>query len=96
MDVATEVRENRTVPEESDHRFSYTDRELLVLLRRDLRYIREDIDRMDKKLDQTAPLKMFEDHEARLRTLEQFRWWILGGGALAAFLGGIVAHFIWH
>ena len=94
MDVAQAVA--ATMADESDHKFSYTDRELLLLVRRDLKYIREDIDRMDQRIEHTAPLKSLEDHEARLRTLEQFRWWILGGGALAAFAGGMLAHFFWR
>jgi len=93
MDVAAAVR----MPLDSDeHRFSYTDRELLILLRRDLKYVREDIDKMDKKLDPTAPGSLFSDHEDRIRTLENFRWWILGGGVGAAFVGGALAHFIFH
>jgi len=31
------------------------------------------------------------DHEKRIRTLEQFRWMILGFTAVAGLLGGIIA-----
>lgn len=34
------------------------------------------------------------DHEKRIRTLEQFRWMIVGIVSLAGLLGGIIAKFI--
>jgi hypothetical protein len=34
------------------------------------------------------------DHEKRIRTLEQFRWMIVGIVSLAGVLGGIIAKFI--
>jgi hypothetical protein len=95
MDVAAEVT-RLSRDDESEHRFAYTDRELLILVRRDLKYVREDIDEMSKKIDQKAAMVDIDDHEKRLRTLENFRWWILGGGAAAAFLGGMAAHFLFR
>lgn len=91
-----EMVDTVVMADESEHRSPYTDRELLLLLRRDFKYVREDIDAMSKKLDQKAPLTQFEDHEKRLRILENFRWWILGGGAAAAFVGGMAAHFLFR
>lgn len=82
--------------EETEPRLTLTDHELLILMRRDMKYMREDVDEIRKKLAQTAPLATLEDHEARIRTLEGFRWWILGGGASAAFVGGMLAHLIWR
>jgi hypothetical protein len=35
------------------------------------------------------------DHEKRLRTLENFRWWIVGGAASAGFFGSLMARVIW-
>jgi len=35
-------------------------------------------------------LRNIEDHEKRLRVLEQFRWMILGVVAISGLLGGIV------
>jgi hypothetical protein len=93
MDVAQAVRSSM---DESEQDFPLTDRELLLIVKRDMKYIREDIDGMTKKLDQTAPIRMFEDHEQRIRILENFRWWILGAAAAAAFGGGFVARLIWH
>lgn len=84
------------MPEESEHQFHLTDRELLLILRRDMKYIREDVEGMMKKLDQAAPIRMFDDHENRIRVLENFRWWILGGAAFAAFAGNLIAHWVSH
>jgi hypothetical protein len=39
-------------------------------------------------------LRNIEDHENRIRTLEQFRWMIVGIVSLAGVLGGIIAKFI--
>jgi hypothetical protein len=95
MDVAAQV-EGIMPAESDDHHFHRTDRELLLIVRNDMKHIREDIEEMTKKLDQAAPIRMFEDHERRLRVLEGFRWWILGGAAAAAFGGGMIARLLWH
>ena len=94
MDVAAQVRE--TMDESGEHHFHRTDRELLVVLQRDMKYVRQDVETMTKKLDQAAPIRMFDDHERRLRVLESFRWWILGAAAAASFGGGMLARVLWQ
>lgn len=67
-----------------------TDREILIGVRKDIRYVKESI---DKDLN----LKL-SDHEARIRILENFRWWFLGGivgsGGLAGLVAGLMAKVI--
>jgi hypothetical protein len=38
--------------------------------------------------------EVVKDQEQRIRTLESFRWYILGGGAIASFFGTILADWI--
>lgn len=80
-------------PDEMEEAVSHTrtDRELLLLLAQSLSYIRRDVTRLTTRLD-----TMFADHEKRIRVLENFRWWILGGAAGMAFLGALAARAIWH
>ena len=58
------------------------------------------IERLDAKLSsaeernashQTWAERNIKDHETRLRTLEQFRWTILGFVAVAGLLGGVIS-----
>ena len=73
-----------------------SDREVLLILRRDVKYIRKDIDEVLSKVAAAAPIKISEEHEKRIRVLENFRWWLLGGAALAAFIGDFVGRLIGH
>lgn len=76
------------MPEESE-RLSRTDREILVELRRDVRYMRE---KMDNQHEDSK--EQLRDHEARLRTLEHFRWWFLGGVVASGGLASVIARIL--
>jgi hypothetical protein len=88
------------VPEEHDsERLSRTDRELLLSLREQLKYLNrsftDGIAELKKDLADLfkAPEGPMWDHEQRLRRLENFRWWILGAIAASAGLAGLISHF---
>jgi hypothetical protein len=66
-----------------------TDRELILGLRQDVRYIRQELDELSK-----APTGALKDHEKRLRILENFRWWILGAVAGSAFLSSLMTRLL--
>ena len=80
--------------DDSEPQFRMSDREVLLILRRDVKYIRKDIDEVLSKVAASAPIKIAEEHEKRIRVLENFRWWLLGGAALAAFIGDFVGRLI--
>ena len=80
--------------DDSEPQFRMSDREVLLILRRDVKYIRKDIDEVLSKVAAAAPIKISEEHEKRIRVLENFRWWLLGGAALAAFIGDFVGRLI--
>jgi hypothetical protein len=82
--------------DDSEPQFRMSDREVLLILRRDVKYIRKDIDEVLSKVAAAAPIKISEEHEKRIRVLENFRWWLLGGAALAAFIGDFVGRLIGH
>ena len=82
--------------DDSEPQFRMSDREVLLILRRDVKYIRKDIDEVLSKVAAAAPIKIAEEHEKRFRVLENFRWWLLGGAALAAFAGEFMARLIGH
>jgi hypothetical protein len=82
--------------DDSEPQFRMSDREVLLILRRDVKYIRKDIDEVLSKVAASAPIKISEEHEKRIRVLENFRWWLLGGAALAAFIGDFVGRLIGH
>jgi|FreactcultuFSWF8_1027224.scaffolds.fasta_scaffold06104_2 hypothetical protein len=82
--------------DDSEPQFRMSDREVLLILRRDVKYIRKDIDEVLSKVAASAPIKIAEEHEKRIRVLENFRWWLLGGAALAAFAGEFMARLIGH
>ncbi len=94
MDVAAPIERVRRMAEESEPPFRMSDREVLLILRRDVTYIRKDIDEVLRKVESSAPIKIAEEHEKRLRVLEGFRWWLLGGAGVAAFFGELVARLI--
>jgi hypothetical protein len=78
--------------------FARTDREILVEVRRDLRYVKEKVDKLDEhKADRLAvPTKTVDDHEKRIRVLENFRWWILGAVFSAAGLASAATRLIFR
>ncbi len=82
--------------DDSEPQFRMSDREVLLILRRDVKYIRKDIDEVLSKVAASAPIRIAEEHEKRIRVLENFRWWLLGGAALAAFIGDFVGRLIGH
>jgi len=66
-----------------------TDREILIELRRDVRYMKETMDREAKSAN-----GIVKDHEGRLRILENFRWWLLGGVFASGGIGALVGRLI--
>ena len=93
MDVAAPVASTAGMDNDSEQPFRLTDRELLIQVRTHLKYIREDLDTLTNN---AAPATVSQDHEKRIRVLEQFRWLILGGAAAAAFLGGLIGRLLGH
>jgi hypothetical protein len=75
-----------------------TERDLLIQIREALRYVKAEvlghqsqIDKTNIRVDGKASLKTTDDHEGRIRVLENFRWWILGAIGAAGFFGGWIA-----
>lgn len=60
--------------------FERTDRELLVGIKRDLRYLREKLEEHAREFEgYKRDVREHErDIETRLRDLEKFRWWFIG------------------
>ena len=67
---------------DSDFEFSRTDREILIGMRKDLKYVREGIDK-----DTARHARVLDDHEKRIRMLENFRWWLVGAIVASGALG---------
>ena len=87
------------MPDEHDsERLSRTDRELLLSLREQIKFLRTSVSEAitDLKADLTNLFKAPEgpvwDHEQRIRRLENFRWWILGAIGAAAGLASVIEH----
>lgn len=76
-------------PPESGSGLARTDREILIELRRDVRYVKETMERETR-----ATTKLVADHEGRIRVLEGFRWWLFGGIAFSGAIGAFVAKVI--
>lgn len=78
----------------SSERFEYTERDLLIRLSEQVKNLTDETRRSAAGIASDV-----RDHEARLRILENFRWYLVGAGCLAGFLAGslvaLVAHF-WH
>jgi hypothetical protein len=62
-----------------------TDRELLIGVKRDVRNIAQNMEAENKRRD-----REYVDHEARIRILENFRWWFLGGIIASGGLASLV------
>jgi hypothetical protein len=71
--------------------FERTDREILVGIRRDIRYMREQMDRETR-----ATREELKDHENRLRILENFRWWLLGSVFAASTITAVAVKVIFR
>jgi len=76
---------------EGSERFQFTERDLLIQLRSDVKNLTEESRRVAATI--VADLK---DHEARLRVLENFRWYIIGAAGVSGFFGSWIARAIWH
>jgi hypothetical protein len=61
-----------------------TDRDILVEIVTTLNRLTEDLEDARENL------------EPRIRSLENFRWWILGACASLSFMGGMIGHVLWH
>lgn len=88
------------MPDEHDsERLNRTDRELLLSLREQIKYLSKNVNGsiLELKADITkfieGPRSPVWDHEQRIRQLENFRWWILGAIASSAGLAGLISHF---
>lgn len=75
----------------SSERFEYTERDLLIRLTEQVKALTDETRRSTAGISQDI-----RDHEARLRILENFRWYLVGASAGAGFLGAIIARAIWH
>jgi hypothetical protein len=59
-----------------------TDREILIELRKDVKYMTRTV------------VNSVNDHELRIRVLENFRWWLVGGIVVSGALASVVAKLI--
>jgi hypothetical protein len=59
-----------------------TDREILIELRKDVKYMTRTV------------VNSVNDHEIRIRVLENFRWWLVGGIVVSGALASVVAKLI--
>ena len=68
-----------------------SDREILVGLRKDVRHLTDTLDRELKFQNKRA-----DDFETRIRTLEKFRWYlmgaVIGSAGISAALAAAVTH----
>ena len=87
------------MPDEHDsERLSRTDRELLLSLREQIKYLSKIVNESisELKADITkfieGPRSPVWDHEQRIRRLENFRWWILGAIGAASGLASLISH----
>jgi hypothetical protein len=84
--------------EQDSGQMTRTDRELLLSLKDQLRFLREELKEREELRQQQMKQTVFtpiQDHEARIRILENFRWWIVGAIAVsngAAALFGKYLH----
>jgi hypothetical protein len=91
-----EIAPQEMPDEQNSDRLSRTDRELLLSLREQIKYLTKSVAESiaDLKTDLTNLFKAPEgpvwDHEQRIRRLENFRWWILGAIAAAAGLSSLI------
>jgi hypothetical protein len=85
---------------DSGHGFARTEREILVELRQDMKYVKKSIEAItENKVDRYEIMRQTEqvkDHESRLRMLENFRWWILGAMAGSAALSSAATKLIFR
>ena len=84
-------------PQDESERLSRTDRELLLSLRTEMKFLSQGIKDLKDDLEKfiEGPRSPIWDHEKRLRRLKNFRWWILGAIAAAAGLASLIEH-LWR
>jgi hypothetical protein len=73
----------------SDYSVPLTDREILLLVRRDVKQVRELLDREVREIRDTI-----KDHNRRIAVLENFRWWLVGAIIGSAGLTAALAKLI--
>lgn len=73
------------VNEGSDYGLARNDRELLIGMKADLKYIRKKVEENERDME-----AVIKDHEDRIRLLEHFRWWIVGAVAASAGLAALI------
>ena len=80
-----------------DH-FTPEDRKLLTRLETQFDNLKDQISRLENTITDAGKVSKedFKEMEGRVRELENFRWWLLGGAALAAFAGEFMARLIGH
>lgn len=83
--------ERRGSMDHSSERFQFTERDLLIQLRSDVKNLSDETRRATSGIAQDI-----RDHEGRLRVLENFRWYIIGAAGASGFVGALVARAIWH
>lgn len=67
------------------------DHDLLITMHEQLKGLRTDIQGLRDGTSATL-----SDHELRLRTLESFRWLVIGGLIVGQAIGDIIMYFILH
>lgn len=92
--VAIIDKMNEMPPPESgyhDH-FTVGDRQTLTECTINLKNLQQSFDRLEKTIrESNSPSqKDFRELEGRVRSIENFRWWIMG----AALAGGAASHFL--
>lgn len=68
-----------------------SDHDLLILLNQAVKNVRDDIRTM---ADGTT--KTVDDHEKRIRSLEQFKWMIIGALILSQALSDVIMYLLIH
>lgn len=76
------------MPSESSG-FERTDREILIGMRKDIRYMRDELEKQAKDARE-----VYKDHEGRIRVLEHFRWWIFGSIIGSAGLSAVASRLL--
>lgn len=80
------------MPEQSSNeRFQFSERDLLIKVMGELKALRD-----ETRAVANAVNVEIKDHEARLRVLENFRWYIIGAAGTSGFVGALLGRAIWH
>lgn len=68
-----------------------SDHDLLILLNQAVKDLREEVRRMADNISVTVG-----DHETRIRSLESFKWLIIGALILLQAFGDVIIYFVLH